>query len=193
MRKSIFIILLLPLVYLLSKLFIFQDVNDPIKYIYSITGTAAIVILFFTTTLSLWFKKLVKYIRLIGLFGFFYAVLHMSNFLILDMELDLFFAYEETIDKPFIYLGMISFIFLAFMSITSTKKLFKKYNKYHKILYLVLFLTTIHFVDAQKSLTIPQYGYLTVILTIFIFKIRKTLLKIKINKYLFNKIFIKFF
>lgn len=182
MRKSIFIILLLPLVYLLSKLFIFQDVNDPIKYIYSITGTAAIVILFFTTTLSLWFKKLVKHIRLIGLFGFFYAVLHMSNFLILDMELDLFFAYEETIDKPFIYLGMISFIFLAFMSITSTKKLFKKYNKYHKILYLVLFLTTIHFVDAQKSLTIPQYGYLTVILTIFIFKIRKTLLKIKINK-----------
>ena len=85
MRKSIFIILLLPLVYLLSKLFIFQDVNDPIKYIYSITGTAAIVILFFTTTLSLWFKKLIKYRRLIGLFGFFYSVLHMSNFLILGV------------------------------------------------------------------------------------------------------------
>lgn len=182
MRKSIFIILLLPLVYLLSKLFIFQDVNDPIKYIYSITGTAAIVILFFTTTLSLWFKKLIKYRRLIGLFGFFYSVLHMSNFLILDMELDLLFAYEETIDKPFIYLGMISFISLSFMSITSTKNLYRKYNKYHKVLYLVLFLTTIHFVDAQKSLTILQYGYLTVILIILVFKTKKNFIKNKNKK-----------
>ena len=173
MAKLIFVIFLLPLVYLLSALFVFESASDPIKFIYSITGATSISILFFTITLSMWFKKLVKYRRMIGLFGFFYALLHMANFIILDMELDFLFAYEETIDKPFIYLGMISFFILLFMASTSTKNLFKKFNKYHKLLYLVLLLTTIHFIMAQKSLSLLQYGYLVVILAIFIGKIGK--------------------
>ncbi len=182
MKKVIWFILLLPLVYINTELFLLQNVKDPIKYIYSITGASAITILFFTTILSLWFKKLVKHRRLIGLFGFFYAFLHMSNFLILDMELDLFFAIEETLDKPFIYLGMIGFISLVLMTSTSTKKLFRQYNKYHKVLYLVLALTTVHFVMAQKSLSILQYGYLLVILVILFSKINK-----KTNIFLFTK------
>lgn len=173
MKKIIWFVAFLPLVYMLLELFVFQNASDPIKYIYSITGTAAITILFFTTTLSLWFKKLVKHRRLIGLFGFFYAFLHMANFLILDMELDVLFAIEETLDKPFIYLGMISFTALVFMSVTSTKKLFRKYNKYHKVLYLVLILTTIHFVMAQKSLSILQFTYLGIFAIILLAKINK--------------------
>lgn len=176
-RTLIFVLLLIPSIYLVLKLFIFQTPNDPIKYIYTVTGATAISILFFTTTLSLWFKKLIKYRRMIGLFGFFYAFLHLCNFLILDMEIDLVFAFEETIDKPFIYLGMISFILLFFMAATSTKKLFKKYNKYHKVLYIVLILTTIHFVMAQKSLSLLQYGYLMIIVIILLFKIKKILIK----------------
>ena len=171
MNKLIFVIFLLPLVYLLSELFVFENASDPIKYIYSITGATSITILFFTITISMWFKKLIKHRRMIGLFGFFYALLHMGNFLILDMELDFLFAYEETIDKPFIYLGMISFLILLFMASTSTKNLFKRFNKYHKFLYLVLLLTTIHFIMAQKSVSLLQYGYLLVILAIFIGKI----------------------
>ncbi len=177
MRIFIFLILLLPAFYLSFELFILQDVNDPIKYIYTVTGSAAIVILFATISLSLFFKKLVRYRRLIGLFAFFYSFLHMLNFLILDMEIDFEFAYEETIDKPFIYLGMISFFILILMSITSTKKLFRKYNKYHKIIYLVLILTTIHFVMAQKSLAIYQFIFLLFAITIFLFKIKQRVIK----------------
>lgn len=173
MKKIISIVLLLPLVYLAFELFILQSVNDPIKYIYTVTGSSSIVLLFITTSLSLWFKKFVKYRRLIGLFAFFYALLHMVNFLVLDMELDFLFAFEETIDKPFIYLGMISFLILVFMTITSTKKLFKKFNKYHRLIYIVLILTTIHFVMAQKSIAIYQYVFLLVIAIIVFNKIKQ--------------------
>jgi len=182
MRKLLFTLLLLPLVYLIVELFVLQDVNDPIKYIYTVTGATAISILFFTTSISLWFKKLVKYRRMIGLYGFFYAFLHMSNFLILDMELDIAFAFEETIDKPFIYLGMLSFLLLLFMAITSTKKLFRKYNKYHKVLYIVLILTTIHFVMAQKSLSLLQYFYLLMIAMIFIWKVKQYIVQFRNQK-----------
>ena len=174
-RSLIFLLLMIPFIYLALELFIFQTAIDPIKYIYTVTGATSITLLFFTTTLSLWFKKLIKYRRMIGLLGGFYAFLHLCNFFILDMNADLLFAFKETIDKPFIYLGMISFLLLFFMAVTSTKKRFRKYRKYHKVLYIVLILTTIHFVMAQKSLSVSQYGYLSIIFVIAFFKIKNIL------------------
>lgn len=175
MRILIFLLFISPSLFLVYEVFILQNLNDPIKYIYTVTGAIAVVLLFFTTSLSLIKQKinLIKYRRMIGLFGFYYALLHMLNFIVLDMEIDLLFAFEETLDKPFIYLGMISFLCLIFMSITSVKSLYRKYSKYHKVLYVVLVLTTVHFIMAQKSLSIPQYFYLVVIFTVFFYKIKQ--------------------
>lgn len=175
MRWLLFIVLLLPAIFLYHEVFIQQELNDPIKYIYTVTGSIAVVLLFFTTLLSIIKSKinLIKYRRQIGLYGFFYAFLHMLNFVVLDMELDMMFALEETFDKPFIYLGMISFLLLLFMAITSFKQLYKRFNKYHKVLYLVLVLITIHFIMAQKSLSIAQYVYVLMILSIAYLKVNQ--------------------
>lgn len=172
-RVLLFIALLIPLGYFFFELFIIENVKDPIKYIYTVTGSTALVILFITISLSLIKKwvNLIKYRRMIGLFGFLYAFLHFLNFFILDAELDLSFVIKESLDKPFIYLGMISLFILIFMTITSSKKLFRKYNKYHKLIYFVLGLVTIHFIMAQKSLSIPQLGYVVIILVISYFKL----------------------
>lgn len=167
-RVLLFIALLLPLAYAVLELFILQNVQDPIKYIYTVTGATATVILFATISISC-IKKWVnfmKYRRMFGLFGFFYAFLHFLNFYILDAEFDFSFVIKESLDKPFIYLGMIALLILFFMTITSTKKLFRKYNKYHKLVYLALLLITIHFIMAQKSLTILQFFYILIILVI---------------------------
>ncbi len=167
-RVLLFIVLLLPLAFASVELFILQNVQDPIKYIYTVTGVGATVILFATITISLITKwiNLIKYRKMIGLSGFFYAFLHFLNFYILDAEFDFSFVIKESLDKPFIYLGMIAFSILIFMAITSTKKLFRKYNKYHKLVYLSLLLITIHFIMAQKSLTILQFSYIAIILFI---------------------------
>ena len=111
-KVLLFVFLLIPLFYALIELFFLKNVQDPIKYIYTITGATATVILFFSISISLITKwiNLIKYRRMIGLFAFFYAFLHFLNFYILDAELDITFVIKETIDKPFIYLGMVSFI-----------------------------------------------------------------------------------
>lgn len=181
MMKTLFILLglLAPFIYLLLELFIFQSVADPIKYIYTVTGATATVILFFTITLSLIKKKinLIKYRRMIGVMGFFYAFLHFLNFFVLDAELDFVFVIEESIDKPFVYLGMLALAILIFMTITSTKKLFKKYNKWHKLVYLALTFITIHFIMAQKSLSILQFGFVLIILAIAYCKLYQYIVK----------------
>jgi sulfoxide reductase heme-binding subunit YedZ len=172
-RLFIYLITLSPLVYLLTRLFILDDVNDPIKYIYTITGATATVIVFFTIIISMVRNKinLIKYRKEIGLLGFFYALLHLLNFVILDAELDFEFVIKETLDKPFIYLGMIAFSIVLFMAITSTKTLYRKYNKYHKFVYLALILVTIHWIMAQKAISILQFIYIIIILIIAYFKL----------------------
>ena len=172
-RIFIYFIAFLPIVYLLIRLFIIDDVNDPIKYIYTITGVTATVILFFSITISLIKEKinLMKYRKEVGLLGFFYAFLHLLNFVVFDASFDLEFIIKEPLDKLFIYLGIIAFFILFFMAITSTKVLFKKYNKYHKLVYLALILITIHWIMAQKSINITQFIYIGIILIIGYYKL----------------------
>lgn len=178
-KLLLFSILFLPLIFASYELFILQNVKDPIKYIYTITGVSVTVILFASITLSLLTKwiNLIKYRRMFGLFGFFYAFLHFLNFIILDAEFNFSFVIKETLDKPFIYLGMIAFFILIFMALTSTKKLFRKFNKYHKLVYLALILITIHFIMAQKSLIILQFIYILLILSIAYFKLLQQIIK----------------
>ena len=178
-RLLIYIVLLVPLAVLSLQILVLEDVVDPIKYIYTVTGATATVILFFSITISLISKKInfMKYRRLIGLFGFFYAFLHLLNFIVFDAEFNLVFIIEETIDKPFVYLGMIAFFILLFMTFTSTKSLFKKYKKQHQYIYLALILITIHFIMAQKSITILQLGYIAIIFILAYCKLLQKIMK----------------
>ena len=112
-----------------------------------------------------------KYRKEIGLLGFFYVLLHLLNFIVLDALFDFEFVIKETLAKPFIYLGMIAFFIVLFMASTSTKELFRKYNKYHKFVYLALILITIHWIMAQKAISILQYIYILAILIIGYYKL----------------------
>ena len=178
-RFLLFLLLLTPFIFASYELFLIQNVKDPIKYIYTISGVTATVILFFTICISLIKKhyNLVKYRRMIGLYGFFYALVHFLNFLVLDAELDINFLIKETIDKPFIYLGMIAFVILVFMAITSTNRIFRIYQSYHKLIYLSLILITIHFIMAQKSLTLIQFSYIGIIILIGYWKLLQQIIK----------------
>ena len=182
-RLSIYLLSLSPIAYLIFRLFVLDDLNDPIKYIYTITGVTATVILFFSIIISMIKDKinLIKYRKEVGLLGFFYELLHMINFVVFDASFDMDFIIKETLEKPFIYLGMIAFFIVLFMAITSTKEWFRKYNKYHKLIYLALILITIHWIMAQKSINISQYVYIGVILLLGYYKLLQQIEK-NINK-----------
>ncbi len=173
-KTVLFTVFLSPFLYMLYGL---QSAIDPIKFIYTCTGISAILMLILTLSISPLkrVKNFMRYRRFVGLFTFFYAFLHFLNFFILDAELNPLFVVKETIDKPFVYLGVISFVILLFMSITSTKKLFKKYNKWHKLVYIVLILVTIHASMAQKVLS--RYEYFYIVMAVILIGYRLFLIK----------------
>ena len=127
---------------------------DPIKMLYTYTGIGAIVLLLLSllpSTLRRLFKlNLLPYRKTLGLLSFVYTTLHLAVFIVFDSEFDWVSIVEKSLKKPFIYIGFIAFITFLAMALTSTKKLFARFAKYHKVVYIALISGLIHSTMAQK-------------------------------------------
>ncbi|HET8903391.1 MAG TPA: protein-methionine-sulfoxide reductase heme-binding subunit MsrQ [Saccharospirillum sp.] len=93
--------------------------------------------------------SLIRYRRMLGLFTFFYATLHLGTYVIGWIELDLAVFWEDVSKRPFIYLGMIGWTGLLALAVTSPKamvrKLRKNWKRLHRVIYAVVILAVIHF------------------------------------------------
>lgn len=163
MKTLLIFIALLPLGYAYYTL---ESAIDPIKMLYTTTGVGAICLLLLSlvpsTCKRVCGQNFLRYRKTIGLLSFVYALLHVSVFIVLDSEFDFVTLFEKSLKKPFIYVGVIAFFILLFMALTSFKKLFAKFSKYHKAVYLALALALLHSFWAQKVAGVFEYGIVAV-------------------------------
>lgn len=163
MKALLVILALLPLGFAYSKL---ESAIDPIKMLYNTTGIGAITLLLLSlvpsTCKRVCGQNFLRYRKTIGLLSFAYALLHVSVFIVLDSEFDFVTIFEKSLKKPFIYIGAIAFIILLFMALTSFKKLFAKFSKYHKLVYVALALALLHSFWAQKVAGVFEYSVVAV-------------------------------
>ncbi len=159
MKALLVLIALVPLGVAYYKL---ESAIDPIKMLYSFTGIGAMVLLLLSLVPSsckrLCHINTLPYRKTIGLLSFVYALLHASIFIVLDSEFDVVTLFEKSLKKPFIYIGVIAFTILLFMALTSFKKLFARFSKYHKAVYIALLLAMLHSFWAQKVAGVFEYG-----------------------------------
>ena len=159
MKALLVLIALVPLGVAYYKL---ESAIDPIKMLYSFTGIGAMVLLLLSLVPSsckrLCHINTLPYRKTIGLLSFVYALLHASVFIVLDSEFDVVTLFEKSLKKPFIYIGVIAFTILLFMALTSFKKLFARFSKYHKAVYIALLLAMLHSFWAQKVAGVFEYG-----------------------------------
>ena len=127
---------------------------NPIEFITRFTGTWAIVMLCITlsiTPLRITFgwNQLLKYRRMLGLFCFFYAVLHFLTWSVIDQQLDLQAIYQDFFKRTFITLGLIAFIGLIPLALTSTKgmqkRLGRNWAKLHQLIYPIAIFVVLHY------------------------------------------------
>jgi len=159
LKALLVLIALLPLGFAYYKV---ESAIDPIKMLYSTTGIGAVVLLLLSlvpsTCKRVCHKNFLSYRKTIGLLSFLYALLHASVFVVLDSEFDFVTIFEKSLKKPFIYVGVIAFIILLFMALTSFKKLFTRFSKYHKAVYIALLLALLHSFWAQKVAGVFEYS-----------------------------------
>ena len=118
--------------------------------------------------------------KTLGLFAFFYAVLHFLIFILLDFEFNPSWILDEIRLKPFIQIGLAALILLIPLSVTSIpiiqRKMGKTWETLHKLVYLVALLIILHFLLATKgdiSLPILYAGITLFLLLLRIFPFNK--------------------
>lgn len=153
------ILALLPLLWLVADFALDRLSADPIRDIQLRTGLYAIILLVVSLASTpfyrlLRFTWLLSLRRLAGLYGFTYAGLHLLNFLWLDYDFNLTYLRQDILGKPYIIVGLVSFILLIPLVITSSKgwqrRLGKRWKLLHRLVYPAALLAAIHFIWLVK-------------------------------------------
>ncbi|MGB0713750.1 MAG: sulfite oxidase heme-binding subunit YedZ [Gammaproteobacteria bacterium] len=94
--------------------------------------------------------------RMLGLFSFFYVVLHFSTWFILDQGLSVPLMIADVIERPYITIGFIAFVLLIPLAATSTNGMIKRlggkrWKALHKAVYAIGVLGVLHFLWLVKA------------------------------------------
>lgn len=178
---------LIPVINLYRLAYIDRLGADPVEVVIHFTGIGSLNLLLITlcvSPLAKFFKQsyLLKLRRLLGLYAFTYALLHLLNFLAFEVQFDGTLFISEVIKRPYITIGMSAFLIITTLAITSLntlkRKLGKTWQTLHNFNYLLVLLVVVHFYWSVKSeLTSPLFYFLLCfILLIFRYKKLKRLL-----------------
>lgn len=142
---------------------------DPLQGTTHFTGKAAINSLFITlliTPTAKWLKQgsLLQTRRLLGLYCFVWASLHLLVFITFDIQFDWHLFLDEIIKRNYLIFGMLSWILLLLLTITSPHAIRKKCGKHwqtiHDCVYLIVIFSCVHYFMSVKSNPIEPSIYL---------------------------------
>ena len=173
---------LLPLLNLYFLAFTDELGADPVEAVIHFTGISALNLLLITLCVTP-LAKIVKlgYLlqtrRLLGLYAFTYALFHLVNFIAFEVQFNGALFISEVIKRPYITVGMLAFLLLSALAVTSVNKLKRKMGKswqrLHNISYLVVILVTIHFYWSVKSELTSPLIYFIIAVVLLLFRAKK--------------------
>jgi len=108
--------------------------------------------------------KPILFRRMIGVFAFFYVCVHLTSYIWLDLLFDWGELWTDILKRLYITLGMISFVLLIPLAVTSTKGWIKRmgarrWQRMHQLVYLVGPLVIIHFTMMRKGFQLEPLIY----------------------------------
>jgi sulfoxide reductase heme-binding subunit YedZ len=127
---------------------------NPIDYITDTTGYTALSLLLLSLSVTPLRRltgrnELIRLRRMLGLLAFFYACLHVSTWLVLDWFFDFASMAADIVERPFITIGMLTFILLIPLAATSTagmiRRLGRRWQQLHRLVYVAGMTAVIHF------------------------------------------------
>jgi sulfoxide reductase heme-binding subunit YedZ len=164
-KRLIFILSLWPL--LSISINIFQDTlgANPIEFIERHFGKWTLIFLCLTlsmtplrriTNISQW----ILYRRMLGLFVFFYASIHLLCYIALDYHFDWVDIKNDIIKHRYVLVGFLGWLLLLPLAITSSDKMIRKlkanWKLLHRLIYVIAILGVLHFIWlVKKDITEP--------------------------------------
>jgi sulfoxide reductase heme-binding subunit YedZ len=121
-------------------------------------------------------SALAKYRRTFGLFCFFYACVHLATWSWADTNFDLPFMWKEIVKHRYILVGMLTFLLLLPLAITSTKGWIRRlggrrWNRLHRLVYAAAVTGTVHYLWAVKKDTLFPVIYFVVFAVLLSYRV----------------------
>ena len=124
-------------------------------------------------------NRLVQYRRMLGLFAFFYATLHVATYVVLD----LFFAWDlilaDILKRPFITAGMVAFVTMVPLALTSTRgwirRLGRRWQLLHRLVYLSAIAAAVHYLWKVKVVIGSPVYYAAIVAALLLFRVAWTM------------------
>jgi len=151
--------------------------TNPQEFVLHTTGTLTLVFLLLSLAVTplrkvLGLPWMGQVRRRLGVEGFFYGGLHLLAYTWVDKAFSLRAIAADTLKRPFIFLGMLGFLILVPLAVTSTNQMVKRlggrrWNRLHKLAYVAAIAGVLHYyllVKADTRLPLAFGGVLAVLL-----------------------------
>ncbi|HWF98139.1 MAG TPA: protein-methionine-sulfoxide reductase heme-binding subunit MsrQ [Steroidobacteraceae bacterium] len=174
-----FIAALVPLAWMTCGLFGWLGFSagvDPVKFLELENGKTALNFILLTLMITpvrqlAGLPHLIRLRRMIGLFAFFYALLHFTVYVVLDLDLNWHMVGADIVKRPYITVGFSALVLLVPLAVTSThrmmRRLGKRWSRLHRLVYVIALLGVWHFywqVKADVREPLVYAGILAVLL-----------------------------
>ncbi len=185
-KPLVFVVSLIPLAWLIFALYSDTQLGtkymtaDPVQKLDRELGDWTLLFIIFSLSVRptaeiLKMNELVAYRRMIGLFAFFYAVLHLSSYIGLNLQFDWVDFVKDVIKRNFITIGIIAFTLLTSLALTSTKGMIKRLGgriwlRLHMLIYQIALLGVFHFYMMIRADFTRPYMYGGAILILLLYR-----------------------
>ena len=180
-KPSIFTLSIIPFLLITYKIFFNKLGPEPVKEITHFTGEWTLIFICLTlsmsplqkfTNLNYW----IKIRRMLGLFVFFYASLHLFTYVGIDYRFSWQPIFDDVVKKKYIFVGFAAWVLLIPLTITSSKKMVlllkQNWKKLHRLIYVIAILGSLHFIWLSKTIYFKPLIYFVLITFLLILRIK---------------------
>ena len=179
-KPLVFLAALAPFLYVLFRAFTDRLSANPIEDITLTTGIWSLRFLLVTLAvtplrrLTGW-HRVIQYRRMLGLFAFFYAVLHVATFVVLDHFFDFSRILADVVKRPFITAGSVAFLAMVPLALTSTRgwirRLGRRWQLLHRLIYVSALAAVVHYLWKVKVMTGSPVYYAAIAAALLAFRV----------------------
>ena len=181
LKPSVFILSLFPFLIITYKIFFNKLGPEPVKEITHFTGEWTLIFICLTlsmsplkkfTKLSLW----INFRRMLGLFVFFYATLHLLTYVGLDYRFEWQPIFDDVVKKKYVFIGFAAWLLLIPLAITSSRKMVmslkNNWKKLHRLIYVIAIFGSLHYIWLSKAIFFKPLIYFIIIILLLAFRIK---------------------
>ena len=180
-KPGVFILSTIPFLFIFYKIYFNKLGPEPVKEITHFTGEWTLIFICLTLLMSP-LKKLtnlnywVKVRRMLGLFVFFYASLHLLTYVGIDYRFNLQPIIDDVLKKKYIFIGFAAWVLLLPLAITSSQMMMRllknNWKKLHRLIYVIAIFGALHYIWLSKTIFFRPLVYLAIILVLLALRIK---------------------